>query len=94
VYTRSNHNSVLGIGAYAAAAGAELVPQNDGGMEAWVAGLEQQKKQQEQQEQGQGLGSAGSPTYSLLAYPAEDNYAGVVYPLDWISRVRQEVLRE
>jgi hypothetical protein len=85
VYTRSNHNSVLGIGAYAAAAGAELVPQTDAGMESWVASLEQQQKQRPQD---QGPGSEGSPTYSLLAYPAEDNYAGVIYPLDWINRVR------
>lgn len=82
VYTRSNHNSVLGIGAYAAAAGAELVPQTDDGMEAWVASLEQQ-----QQEEENTAGSA--PTYNLLAYPAEDNYAGVLYPLQWINTVRE-----
>jgi hypothetical protein len=83
VYTRTNHNSVLGIGAYAAAAGAELLPQTDDGMEAWVASLEQQQQQQDS--------TAGSaPTYNLLAYPAEDNYAGVLYPLQWINRVRKK----
>jgi hypothetical protein len=81
VYTRSNHNSVLGIGAYAAAAGAELVPVTDEGFALW---LSQQQQQQQQQQQPSGT---DGPTYSLLAYPAEDNYAGVVYPLSWINRV-------
>lgn len=84
VYTRSNHNSVLGLGAYAAAAGAQLVPQSDQGVEDWVASLEQQA----QPRQGQGQeAKAGGPTYNLLAYPAEDNFAGVLFPLDWINRV-------
>lgn len=26
-------------------------------------------------------------TYSLFAYPAEDNFAGVKYPLDWIEKI-------
>jgi len=86
IYTRSNHNSVLGIGAYAAAAGAELVPQSDEGMEAWVAGLEQHQ-QQKQDAVARGANGDSATTYSLLAYPAEDNFAGVIYPLDWINRV-------
>jgi hypothetical protein len=81
VYTRTNHNSVLGIGAYAAAAGAELEPQSDEDMGAWLASLEQQQQQLHQQD------ASSHTTYSLLAYPAEDNYAGTVYPLDWINRV-------
>jgi hypothetical protein len=28
-------------------------------------------------------------SYNLVAYPAEDNYAGVVYPLEWINQVRK-----
>lgn len=79
VYTKTNHNSVLGIGAYAAAAGAELVPQTDAGMEEWVASLDQQQQTDS---------APGSPTYNLLAYPAEDNYAGAIYPLEWINKVR------
>ena len=27
-------------------------------------------------------------TYSLFAYPAEDNFAGVKYPLSWIKKVQ------
>ena len=28
--------------------------------------------------------------YNLVAYPAEDNYAGVIYPLEWINQVSEE----
>ena len=27
-------------------------------------------------------------TYSLVAYPAKDNYEGRLYPLDWVHKVR------
>ena len=27
-------------------------------------------------------------TYSLFAFPAEDNFAGVKYPLSWIQQVQ------
>lgn len=27
-------------------------------------------------------------TYNLFAFPAEDNFAGVKYPLEWIPRVQ------
>lgn len=27
-------------------------------------------------------------TYNLFAFPAEDNFAGVKYPLDWVPRVQ------
>ena len=28
-------------------------------------------------------------TYSLFAFPAEDNFAGVKYPLSWIEKVQE-----
>lgn len=31
--------------------------------------------------------SMTSKPFSLFAYPAEDNFAGVKYPLEWIERV-------
>ncbi|KAF6258682.1 pyridoxal phosphate-dependent transferase [Scenedesmus sp. NREL 46B-D3] len=134
IYTRSNHNSVLGIGAYAAAAGAQLVPLTGQQMDDWLTAaaakqqqqqpqqvgaggrqgsgwqLPWQAKQQEaqlqavaqagQQKAGAGAGAmdeqqqqqqqqqqlqAPEPNYHLVAYPAQDNYAGVVYPLDYIN---------
>uniref|UniRef100_A0A383WFG8 Thioredoxin domain-containing protein n=1 Tax=Tetradesmus obliquus TaxID=3088 RepID=A0A383WFG8_TETOB len=128
IYTRSNHNSVLGVGAYAAAAGAELVPLTDQQMDDWMAAAAAaaaQPQQQQPQQQLQGGASQGSrwqlpwqakqqdmqpqapaqsdqqqpvnehqqqqqqqqgPRYHLIAYPAQDNYAGVVYPLDYINK--------
>jgi hypothetical protein len=29
-------------------------------------------------------------TYSLVAYPSKDNFAGRLYPLDWVKQVRIE----
>lgn len=36
----------------------------------------------------------GSKTYSLLAYPAKDNYAGVLYPLGWAEAARSKADRQ
>ena len=33
-------------------------------------------------------GKQDSRPYSLFAYPAEDNFAGVKYPLSWIEKVQ------
>jgi hypothetical protein len=30
------------------------------------------------------------PSFHLFAYPAMDNYAGVLYPLDWVQSIRQK----
>jgi hypothetical protein len=128
---------VLGIGAYAAAAGAQLVPLTDQQMDDWMTAappqqqqqqvvdsssqqrsrwqLPWQAKQQEVQQQpavtqsdqqqlaagAEGLADQqeqqqqqqGEPRYHLIAYPAQDNFAGVVYPLDYINKVRRAVVR-
>jgi hypothetical protein len=131
IYTRSNHNSVLGVGAYAAANGAQLVPLTDQEMDDWMtaAAAEQQQEQQQVQQQVEAvqlgrrwqlpwqakqqdvqLQTAAAvqqtdqqqplaeqqqqqqqvqPRYHLVAYPAQDNFAGVVYPLDYINKVRR-----
>ena len=34
-------------------------------------------------------GKQDSRPYSLFAYPAEDNFAGVKYPLSWIEKVQK-----
>ena len=33
-------------------------------------------------------GTAQDPAYSLLAFPAQDNFAGVKYPLSWVERAQ------
>lgn len=35
-----------------------------------------------------------STTYSLVAFPAKDNYEGVLYPLDWVDKVRNHSTKE
>lgn len=32
--------------------------------------------------------------YSLFAYPAEENFAGVKYPLEWIEQLHRNTLLE
>lgn len=34
-----------------------------------------------------------SRSYSLFAYPAQDNYAGVLYPLNWVKQVQSKSTR-
>jgi hypothetical protein len=36
---------------------------------------------------GQGSKDNGDVTYSLVAFPAKDNYEGRLYPLEWIQKV-------
>jgi hypothetical protein len=102
---------VLGIGAYAAAAGAELRPLSDGDMAGWLAAAAAAKpagdlsspqlpvshpvKQRPLQppllppaaRAPATGGAAGAVRHHLVAYPAEDNFAGVIYPLAWINQV-------
>lgn len=33
--------------------------------------------------------AAPQPTYSLFAFPGEDNFAGVKYPLSWAADIRR-----
>lgn len=47
-----------------------------GGLEATLKGSESMEA------------SSSPPTYSLFAYPAYDNYAGIMYPLSWVRGVQ------
>jgi len=78
VLTADNHNSVNGIGQYAARAGAQVAyvglngPQlrvSESGMLAAI---------------GRGRGSRPG----LLAYPAQSNFSGVRHPLAWVARAQ------
>lgn len=79
VIFRSNHKSVLGIGGYARERSVQLSCVDEEGMEAWLSSKV----------------TAAAPTvsdsqvtYSLVAYPAKDNYEGRLYPWDWVQMVR------
>ena len=82
---KQNHNSVLGIREYAFRFGSGFRALNE----------EELPKDEsctiEYAEECKNL--MGRPdknfTYSLFAYPAEDNFAGVKYPLSWIKKVQE-----
>ena len=79
-YLHQNHNSVLGIREYAyhfganfTAIGEEILPLRDACDESIHINNCYPKDKK---------------VYSLFAYPAEDNFAGVKYPLEWISQIQ------
>lgn len=96
VYLRQNHNSVLGIRELALGQGASFhaIPEADlldvGSCNKWIGDLSSCES-----------GKASPPpppspkkglltqfpdgTYNLFAFPAQDNFAGVKYPLEWID---------
>lgn len=68
--TRDNHNSVLGIRGFAKKSGATF------------------KSVEPSELEGNGKPYETTPQepYNLFAYPAEENFAGRKYPLDWIHK--------
>ena len=79
-YTVSNHNSVLGIRSYAQKSGARVSALREEEVEQWLSS--------EGDEGDEGDGSSGALT--LFAFPAKDNFAGVLYPLEWIDKVHDK----
>lgn len=92
VYLRQNHNSVLGIREVAMDQGAQFlaIPEAEmaddkcnhffGGAPC-AAGKTRRHVL---------LTEFPETTYNLFAFPAEDNYAGVKYPLDWITMFHEK----
>jgi molybdenum cofactor sulfurtransferase len=82
-YTRENHNSVLGIREYALANDARFQAVEEEWVEDWISG----------HKEGDvfvhpGGGVKGDPSYSLFAFPAEENFSGKKYPLRWIKEIQ------
>jgi hypothetical protein len=75
---------VLGIGAYAQDKGALLSCVDEAQMEQWLDEPPHGSHVQPPKQNS----SSSSTTYSLLAFPAKDNYEGVLYPLQWVDKVR------
>ncbi|OHT05388.1 molybdenum cofactor sulfurase [Tritrichomonas foetus] len=72
LYTRDNHNSVLGIRRWATHWGAKF------------------RSIDTEDLQGAGRRNEGSSeTSHLFAFPAEENFAGVKYPLEWIKKFQE-----
>ncbi|KAL7534934.1 hypothetical protein ACHAWF_005002 [Thalassiosira exigua] len=85
-YTQANHASVLGIRSIAISKGARMGSVTEEDVNEWLAS-----------------GSSANPalarvpvvssdgntkSYSLFAYPAKENWGGVLYPLHWIKQVQ------
>lgn len=70
LYTRDNHNSVLGIRRWATHFGAKFRVANDNELES----------------EGRRKSSSDSNTAHLFAYPIEENFAGKKYPLSWVKK--------
>lgn len=87
-YTVSNHNSVLGIRAFAAEKGARIGAVTEEEVEAWLDGDDDSMFKGTVLETGDN--DNGEKTYSLFAYPKKDNYAGVLYPDEWIEKVQNK----
>ena len=82
-YTVSNHNSVLGIRSYAQKHGARVSALSEEEVERWLSS-----------EGGGALGgsrgTSDAGALNLFAFPAKDNFEGVLYPLEWIDKVHDK----
>eukprot|EP00798_Chlamydomonas_sp_ICE-L_P024132 gene24132-9714_t len=89
-YLRENHNSVLGIREYALVHGLSLrlwgqfQAVAEDLVESWLSA----DQDPDMDHIPSGEYSAEKPAYSLFAFPAEDNFAGVKYPLSWIEKIK------
>ncbi|GMH33807.1 hypothetical protein BSKO_01641 [Bryopsis sp. KO-2023] len=81
-YLRENHNSVLGIREYVLAKGATFQSIDERLVESWLhKGIDI-----DDPAGGNGSGEVAN----LFAFPAEDNFAGVKYPLRWIEELKEK----
>lgn len=78
-YLRINHNSVIGIREYAAESKAQFKALSENEVSKLLYERKRDNKKNDQ----------SALTKCLFAYPAKDNFAGVVYPLEWIHEVKQ-----
>jgi selenocysteine lyase/cysteine desulfurase len=78
ILTADNHNSVNGLRAYAARAGARV---------AYV-GMRGQELRLSEGDLLAAIGRGHGPRPGLLAYPAQSNFSGVRHPLTWVGRAQ------
>lgn len=77
-YLRINHNSVIGIREYAVENGAHFKALSENEVSKILYERRKENKKND----------LSSLTSCLFAYPAKDNFAGVIYPLEWIQEVK------
>ena len=71
---------MLGIRGYAEAKGARAVMMTEDEVESWL----------ESDDEGESESDDGKEkALALFAYPALDNFSGVLHPLDWAQRLRE-----
>eukprot|EP01023_Acetabularia_acetabulum_P007645 TRINITY_DN13364_c0_g2_i1.p1 TRINITY_DN13364_c0_g2~~TRINITY_DN13364_c0_g2_i1.p1 ORF type:complete len:803 (-),score=148.34 TRINITY_DN13364_c0_g2_i1:249-2657(-) len=78
-YLRENHNSVLGIREYTLKHGGTFESVAEEWVQQWTSSGQKEDH-----------ATNDEVVYNLFAYPAEDNFAGVKYPLDWIEKIQQK----
>eukprot|EP01105_Mastigella_eilhardi_P018777 TRINITY_DN4379_c0_g5_i2.p1 TRINITY_DN4379_c0_g5~~TRINITY_DN4379_c0_g5_i2.p1 ORF type:complete len:556 (-),score=172.63 TRINITY_DN4379_c0_g5_i2:50-1717(-) len=91
VYLRQNHNSVLGIREIALDQGAEFVaiPESEMNDETCNVFIGGDPCAPASHRRSVILTNFPETTYNLFAFPAEDNFAGVKYPLEWVNMFKQ-----
>eukprot|EP01107_Rhizomastix_libera_P009045 TRINITY_DN2481_c0_g1_i1.p1 TRINITY_DN2481_c0_g1~~TRINITY_DN2481_c0_g1_i1.p1 ORF type:complete len:579 (+),score=100.46 TRINITY_DN2481_c0_g1_i1:32-1738(+) len=99
-YLRSNHNSVLGIREIALDQGAQFVHVSSDELSAdrcsatfggWACHAAQGAGESRKKVL---LTKFPDSTYNLFAFPAQDNFAGVKYPLEWINQFKSKQFGE
>ena len=97
-YLRENHNSVLGIREYAKAAGAAFESYTEAEVERWLAGDDSADSRatdpRDLSALARSAGLQGPKAFHLFAYPAQENYAGSLYPLGWIEAAHRRSTAE
>ena len=85
-YLVSNHNSVLGMRELAKAKGAPRVGAfTEQDIQAWLA-----SEPTDERWNTTVFGGANETGFGLVAYPAKDNFDGVLYPLEWIEKIQNQ----
>lgn len=79
VYTKNNHTSVVGIRRYAVRNGCTFYPISTKEIESFMHDCHR----------GFRIDTSAN---NLFAYPAESNFDGSIYPLEWIERVNSGAL--
>jgi molybdenum cofactor sulfurtransferase len=93
-YLSRNHNSVIGMREEAKSGGAQWVSMTPDEVARRLKGEtvkedgDQENDDDEEEEEEEDGGDDGQ-LHHLFAYPAESNFAGELYPLDWIDKIHR-----
>lgn len=74
---------MLGIREYSLQAGGRFQAVEEEWVEDWLSGHKESDLFVHPRD-----GSPDHPTFSLFAFPAEENFSGVKYPLRWIREIQ------